>query len=415
MGERHISKKIQSLIFFIGLFFLSGSNASSVEFLPLGHADLLRAYSEIKDGKHNLGFDLSGYYSPIVKFDDTLFLIPLYSVQFEKIAQYLPQEEGNVFFTTYVVHNFDLSLRKEFKPGWFLRFGPLGTWNFTKEAHEDVWGRGLYDYRDAGFVTEIKRQINKEDTVNAYLTSFEYYRREYPNFATLISATTVTPPERREKDYDGYKWKIRAEHAAAGGLNWYAEGHLLNKYFLDKHLVFEDGTLNLDRHRRDYEISLDSGLSGPLPWKGLSFFVDGNACTVDSNLGYYDSRNTLPLADDIFTKHYYAYNSASINPALEYAYPIAEQKVLRLRLGYNCLYRAYTNRKAQDAAGNYRGYHEADTEQEYSALLSIPLTPKINWVFRYSFLHAISTQKYEQFYRYNYDSYQVKSGISLDF
>ena len=129
-----ISRKIQILIFFLGPLILSVRSASAAEFMPLGHAELLQAYSEIVKGDHNLGFDLSGYYSPIVKFDDTLYLIPLYSSQFEEIAQYLPQEEGNVFFNTYMVQNFDLALRKEFKPGWFLRFGPIGTWNFTKET-----------------------------------------------------------------------------------------------------------------------------------------------------------------------------------------------------------------------------------------------------------------------------------------
>jgi hypothetical protein len=396
-------------------FFLGASSARAAELLPLGHAELLRSYSEIRKGSNNSGFDLSGYYSPIIKFNDTLFLIPLYSVKFQEVAQYLPQEEGNVFFNTYLVHNFDLCLRKEFKPGWFLKFGPLGTWNFTRETHEDNWGTGLYDYRDAGFITEIKRQTTREDVVSVYLAAFEYYRRQYPNFATLITSTTVTPPERREKDYDGYKWKLRAEGASADGLRWYAEGHLLNKYFLDKHQVLEDGSLDLGSHRQDYEISMNAGLTHPLPWNGFSVFLDGDATTDQSHAGYYDSRNTLSLADDVFTKRYYAYNSFSIGPAFEYAYPIAKEKILRLRLGYHCLYRAYTHRKSQDISGNYLNDNEADTEQEYSALLSFPLTPKIKWVIRYSFLHALSTQKYEEYYRYNYDSYQIKTGIDFDF
>ena len=407
--------KMKTIFLPLFLACLFAPEARAAELIQLGHVELLRAYSEIKKGDDDLGVDLSGYYSPTVKFNDTLYLIPLYSAQFYRVEQYMPQEEGNVFFDTYLTHNINLALRKEFSPGWFFKVGALGTWNFVRETHEDKWGRGLYDYMDAGASAEIKRQVKKEETVNVYLAAVEYYRRQYPNFATLISETTVTPPERREKDYDGYKLKLRAEAANADGLRGYLETSYLHKLFLDKHLVLEDGTLDTDRQRKDYEIGFDGGFFLPLPWEKFGLTFDSDFLHNFSNMGYYDSLNTLALGDDVYTPHYFAYDSFTVTPAFEFAQPLGEEKLLRLRLGYGYMHRHYPHRKAQMLDGTYTTEEQTDAQHEYFATLTIPLTKKINFVTKYSFVKFRSTQKFETYYRYNYSSYQIKSGISWDF
>jgi len=388
------------------------------ELIQLGHVELYTAYSEIKGGDTDLGTDLSGYYAPTLKFDDTLFLIPLYSASFNRVEQFLPQEEGNVFYNTYMVHNFNLALRKEFKPGWFWKVGALGTWNFMRASDEEKWGKGLYDYRDAGAVVEVKHQVQKEKVVNTYLAAIEYYRRQYPNFATLISSASVTPPERREKDYDAYKTKFRAEGVNAKGLCGYLEGRYTHKFFLDKHLVCSDGTLDMKKQRTDYMVEMDGGFSAPipLPWEGLSFSFDTNYTHNFSNLAFYDDRGSVPLGDDVYTPRYFGYGSFSVTPAVEYKRALGEEKLLRFRLGYGFMQRAYSHRKKQFAvSGAYTGEEQLDRQYEYFALLSIPLTKKIAWVTKYSWVTARSNQKFETYYRYNYDYQNIRSGISWDF
>ncbi len=392
--------------------------ARGAELVQLGHVELYTAYSEIKGGADDLGTDLSGYYSPAIKFDDTLFLIPLYSVHFNRVEQFMPEEEGNVFYNTYMVHDLNLALRKEFKPGWFWKIGALGTWNFVKASHEEKWGRGLYDYQDAGAGAEIKHQVRKEEAVATYLAAFEYYRRQYPNFATLISIATVVPPERREKDYDAYKVKFRAEGVNAGGLRGYLESRTTYKLFLDKHLIREDGTLDLGEQRTDYMIELDGGFSTPiaLPWEGFSFSFDTNYTHNFSDLAFYDDRNTVPPNDDVYTPRYYGYDSFTVTPALEYRRALGDEKILRFRLGCGYMHRTYSHRKAQIAvSGTYMSKEQRDREYEYFALLSIPILKKLSWVTKYSWVTARSNQKFETYYRYNYDYQSIKSGISWDF
>jgi len=408
--------KIGLLLFFV--LCCCAPAAPAAELIQLGHVDLYAAYSETKGGEDDFGFDLSGYYSPTIKFDDTLFLIPLYSTEFNRVEQFLPQEEGNVFYNTYMVHNIHLALRKEFKPGWFWKIGALGTWNFVKASDEENWSKGLYDYQDAGFMAEIKHQVRKEDAVNTYLTAFEYYRRQYPNFATLISSVSVTPAERREKDYDAYKLKLRAEGVNADGLRGYLEGRTTYKLFLDKHLVNEDGTLDMRDQRTDYMIELDGGVAAPIPflWEGFSLSFDTTYTHNFSNLGYYDNLNSAPLGDDVFTPRYFGYDSFRVTPAIEYKRALGEEKIFRFRLGYGYMHRYYSHRKAQIAvSGTYTSKEQSDREYEYFALLTIPIMKQLSWVTKYSWITARSNQKFETFYRYNYDYQSVKSGISWDF
>ena len=386
----------------------------AVEFIPMGHLEVLRAYSQIRHGSHLLGEDISGYYSPIVKFNSTLYLIPLYTIQFQKVKQFLPEEEGNHLYNTYMVHNFTLSLRKEFQPGWFVKFSAIGTWNFVKETHEEAWGRGLYDYRDAGAGIDLRHKKTVEDNKQDYTFGFQYYRRQYPNFSSLISLASPVPPERREKDFDGFKISTGFENLASGGEEFYIKPYFLIKHFIDKHLLKDDGTLNLNQHRQDEVFNLDCGFKLPL-MERLFFYLDNNYAYNYSNAGFYDSRNTVILADDVFTPHYYSYHSYAISPALEYIYTLAEQKDVKVKLGYSFLDRYYTDRKSQTESGTYSNKEERDSEHCVSSSLAWPLTKKIDFLTKFSYTWSRSSQKYEQYYIYHYNIYEVEAGLSLDF
>jgi hypothetical protein len=391
--------------------------ALSAELIQMGHLEALGTYTEIKNGERDRGVDASGFYSPIVALNPTLVLIPLYDFHYNAYPQYLPQDEGNAFYNTYLVNNLHVALRKEFQPGWFLKFTGLGTWNLMKETPDDKWTKGLYDYYDVGGNIELRRIVRPDEmTEQSSSLAFQYYRRTYPNFQTLVSSTTVTPPEVNEKDYDGLRLTARFETNVPGVSRWYAEPYVEDKLYIDKHLVNEDGTLSPDKMRVDLEAGLNVGaVYVPQKLSRFSFSVDGNYSFNNSNMDYYDSRNSISLSDDVFTPDYYNYNSFDLQPSLEYAHPFGEGKAIRLRVGYSALYRLYASRKALSIAGDYTDHEQRDWEQSYFAAVNIPFTKTFSWITNYSYTHVTSNQKFEDYYRYNYDSYQIKSGVSLDF
>lgn len=412
--NQNIMRKI--ILILIVCFFIGASDVSAAQLMQVGHLELLGVYSDIKNGDHDTGEEFAGFWAPAIKMSDTLAIIPLLDVHLNRVAQYLPQEEGNLFFNTYFTANLSVAARKEFLPGWFLKVSTLGTWVFMKETQEENWGKGLYDYNDAGIALEIRQQFKTEDSETNLSGGFEVYQRKYPNFQTLISDTSVTPPEVDEKDYDGFKYRMRFEHFNAQGIRLYAEPYYLDKFYVDKHLVNDDGTLDLSKNRKDYEVSLDFGASAVTPfWERVTVAIDNNLTHERSNIGYYDSRTTLSLSDDVFTNDYYAYDSGTVNPSIEYAHPLGNEKILRTKIGFSYLYRRYTDRKAQLGDGTYTAKDEHDETREYFLTLTIPLTKSLNWLTKYSYDKTFSNMEYETFYRYNYESQQVTSGITFDF
>ena len=405
----------KKIVFFLFATLAAVPYACAAELISLGHVEVLEAYSDIKKGHPLLGQDLSGYYSPTVKFSDKLYLIPLYSVQFQRIRQYLPTEEGNKLYNTYFTNNFNLAMRYEFLPTWFVKLTALGTWNFVKESSEEAWGRGLYDYRDAGSSIELKHKVKADDYERSYTAGAQYYRRQYPNFLSLLSAASPTAAERREKDFDGYKYSLGLEQTADSGFGWYVKPYYLQKFYLDKHIVRDDGVLDDTKKRWDSVINLDGGVKVPLWAEKLFLNLDNNYTYNYSTMGYYDTRNTIPLNDDVYTRGYYSYHSFEVAPSLDLFVPVGEKKVARLNLGYSFLDRAYSHRKAQDENGGYTESAERDLEHTYSSALTWPLTKKIGLLTRFSYTIVRSNQKFEQFYKYSYDTYQVSSGLSLDF
>ncbi|MBN1913649.1 MAG: hypothetical protein JW788_04545 [Candidatus Omnitrophica bacterium] len=405
-------KKIILLI--VLTFFAFILPAFCAQVTHIGHFELLDSYSSVKRGNPISGYDINGYYSPVVKLDKTLFLIPLYTVQFEKIRQYLPEDEGNHLSTVYFVQNAVLSLRKEFKPNWYAKATALGTWSYNKETRDENWGKGLYDYQDAGWAFDVRHKKKGQGYQQEYSVKFEYYRRRYPNFSTLLSSTSPAPPERREKDYLGYKYIAGFNHIYADGSRLYLKPYFLVKYFTDKYTIEEDGTLNTDKRRKDYVLNIDYGLSKILA-KGLLFSLDNSYTYNTSNLDFYDSQDTVSLSDDAFTKDFYVYHKNTLTPSFEYSYSLGEKKEVKFKAGYTFAYRDYENRKVQSVDGGYSNKRQKDREHSVFSSLAVPINKNLDALLKYSYTWVRSNQDYQAYYRYTYDAYRIEAGLGIDF
>src|SRR5437870_1531891 len=101
----------------MAILLLGAVDSRAAQILQIGHLELLGAYSQIKKGNSDVGEDLKAFWAPVIKLSDTYSIIPLIDIHLERVAQFLPQEEGNRFNNTYFTNNFSLASRKEFLPG----------------------------------------------------------------------------------------------------------------------------------------------------------------------------------------------------------------------------------------------------------------------------------------------------------
>ncbi len=411
--------KIFKIIVVLTLALLTtrSSFAAEKKIIPTGRFQALGAYSDTNKGSGLWGYNFSGSYAPAVKLNDTQYLIPLYSGIYERMRQYVTQEEGGRMYNTWQLHNASVALRTRHSKEWISRFAGITTWNLLKETQDEEFGKGLYDYRDFGFSFDLRQSLPiTESQQHGYAWGFQYFRRTYPNYKSLISLAVTTPPETDEKDFDGIKLSWGFDEISKKGLSWDIRPSLLLKFFTDKKLVNDDGTLDADDKRRDYVLAND--LDFDVPILGSDRWVlsaDSNLTYNHSNLDYYDSRGTLILNDDVFTKNYYTYLSVSTYPYITYYHPIGKDKKFALRGGYSFLYRHYPRRKVREENEAYTDSKEHDMEHAVHVSGSYPITKELSWVTYFDYTWARSNQKYEQYYWYTYNVYQVQSGISIEF
>lgn len=385
--------------------------------IPIGNLEILGSYSDIDEGSDLWGFNISGSFAPVVRLNDKNHLIPLYHGAFKRMRQFVAQEEGGRLYNTWQIHNGSLALRTKLSDKWSTRLTALGTWNFVKETRDESFSEGLYDYRDFGssIDTRYTNIYPEEERQRSLSGGLQYFRREYPNFRSLISLATATAPEENEKDFDAIKLSAGFEDNRAEGLRWQLKSSLLLKYFVDKRLIGEDGVLDMDKKRRDYVVEVNLNGAEPFSAGRWEIGLDNAIIYNNSNLAFYDSRDTIGLDDDVFTEDYYTYFSAVIYPHITFYHHLTRDKRLAIRLGYSYLLRDYEDRKAQDSDGTYTNNDQQDTEHALHVSTSFPITKSVAWITDFDYTLADSNQNYEAYYRYEYDVYQIQAGISLSF
>ena len=102
IGKIVISMRLNKRIIFVFLILLLNIHSLQAQdktknpsFIPIGHLEILCSYSDIDKGRSLWGYDVWGYFSPIIKLSDTLTLIPLYNGEFQRMRQYVSQEEAD--------------------------------------------------------------------------------------------------------------------------------------------------------------------------------------------------------------------------------------------------------------------------------------------------------------------------------
>lgn len=391
----------------------------NIKIIPIGSIELFGSYSDIKDGSDLWGYFISGTFSPVIQLNKKTDIIPLYYGVIKRMRQFVTQEEGGRLYNTWQIHNLSMALRKNVSDRFGYRLEIFGALNYLKETRDESFGKGLYDYWDLGLSLNLTNRIlsaTKEKSL--FLSSnLQYFRREYPNYKSLISLAPVTAPEKNEKDFDGIRLSFQIEQNKEDGSYLKLNSSLLTKFFIDKRLIGEDGILIMNKKRRDYVFETDIDIRHIIA-KRWTLGFDNSIVYNHSNLGFYDSRDTvLPgqLGDDVFTKNYYTYTSITIHPYIIYSYPINNTKKISIRLGYTYLVRDYTDRKAQLSDGTYTDTDQRDTEQTFHIGLTYPLTRQLSLITSFDYTIADSNQKYEKYYRYSYDVYQMMSGLSFSF
>ena len=383
--------------------------ASQAKIIPLIDITTLGLYSKVIGSGGLEGLVLKGIFSPVVKYDDKHYFIPMYYGAYKKSRQVVTQEEGGQIYNTVTDQNLTLQYKYIPSKRWIVRANGLARLHYVEESG-DSFGDGLYDYRDFGLGGNLERVLSKTSTSQRSLISgIEYYQREYPNYQSLISLATVTAPETDEKDYSGIRPSLRYKSMSRERVIDIMYSPLYKDYN-DKKIIGSDGVLTSDQREDWFHYLKINYLRIPVEGQ-LMYGLGLTGIINDSNQHYYDSRSTTSLADDVFSKNYYSFVSLSVNPSVTYVSKVPDKGVATLKLGYSYLVRLYNDRKAQLSDGTYTLDEQLDRIHTIQIEGIYPVNKRWSSMLLYNRTFAYSNMKYETYYQYEYESYSLAVGL----
>jgi hypothetical protein len=378
-------------------------------------AEALGGYSKI-EGTSGIGTSLNEWLvSPTLKLKDDLYWINVYSGSYDRSAQVVAQEEGGRQSQSTQNHSLNTALKWNLTKSWSLRPLFFADWVFVNETKDESFGNGLYDYRDIGGGVEsawvtLETREQKDDV----RLGFRYLNRQYPNYQSLLSLFNPNgAAETNEKDLNGYKLNVAGESFSKHGWSWSLEGIFFYKDYTDKKTIDSNGILTGDG-RQDYLGYVNASLSRPLngSW---TMRVDGQFGINSSNLDFYDTHNTLTLADDTLVKNYFDWVSFTVTPSLVYSRTLSEGRDLSLTASYVFYALHYPGRPFQNSSGAYQNNDQQDYTHTFSGKAKYPITKNWSWVSFLSYTIADSNQEFEQFYLYSYARWVAATGVAVKF
>jgi hypothetical protein len=386
------------------------------EFIPIANIDVYGTYSIDGSGEDEIwGAVIVGSISPVIKYSDDLYFIPLYDGSYERQRFFVRVEEGGRLYNEIQHHDLSLTAKYLLQDAIISPY-IFGGWDLNVETTDEDWGEGLYDYNEFGSGIDLEyllhRTQKKQITLNG---GFKWYLRKYPNYKALIALATVTAPEEDEKNFNALEISAGWQCTKLQTFSLDLEYSLLMKYFTDKKVINADGILQGNK-RKEYRNTLRiEMLYIPRPESNLQYSYSSELTYNVSNQNFYDSRGTTTLNDDVFTSNYFDYISFDLHPKFSYMVRSGDRILAIIGVGYYLLVRNYSDRKAQAVNGTYTSDNERDYQHIFETTFEIPFDEHLSWVLSYDYTINKSNMDFEQYYEYNYSIHRILTGISLSY
>jgi len=384
--------------------------------------DAFYTISQLNDpGKNSTsGASSNLLFSPVYQFNDYTFLILMYDGSYRKRLEFYSDAIGGRQREEFMSHTFQPMVRFDYgdRNQYSLTPSVFATHTYNKDIDTDGWEDGLYNYRDYGGGLDFDWRGLGGDSGTASAT-VQYYHREYPNYASLLSLTGLdtragVKTEKNEKDYKAVLGKVGYAWIQPYGFNYDASYSLLFKMLDDKKIVQADGTLAGDEpdeylHWLDFNVWHMFDVAG-----GVKLGLGARYMINDSEQNYYDGMGStsVPLVGGVFTADYYDYTLYRLRPNISYT---AATFPLTTTLYYSYQHMEYDERNAKDANRDYKDSRHYERQQEFGAELRYAMTEHWSAIGRFQTLTQRSNNDDERTYRYNYTVNYYSLGFSFQY
>ncbi|MFH1618502.1 MAG: hypothetical protein ABIG11_01200 [bacterium] len=283
-----------------------------------------------------------------------------------------------------------------------------------RETSDEKWGKRLYDFwrYEAGVALERKTRWGLSIPWTWQISWDAYYTR-YVRFKSLSSqfGAEMSAPDPGSRVLDS----LTNQFSYTGELDLPGFNSLFFMYslsmisFPDQKMIGSQGQY-LDSSRSDSFHTLALGyskrfsdleaLSRIRPLAGLNLTFS----SLNSNQNHFDTDpKRLKFVDS-----YYDYSEIKVSPVVR---AVFLESRLSVKAGYDFAFRYYTGRLSQTGAGDYTTGRLRQFLHGVSLDIAYPLWSSLDLKLRGFWMSSGSNNKYEQVYRYNYESSNYFAGV----
>ena len=362
--------------------------------------------------KSSLGGNAQMTFVPAVRLSNKFSLLPTFQTNYRGTRHAQELAGGNTLFQDTWENAIDLKGVWNIGSSWKGRLRTNYRNKWFRETSNEVWNKGLYDYKILGLGGEIEKFWGKK---HAAAVGYDYSFLKFPNYNSLES--TQSPDLAREFSGDDVLdaniqlYTFRGRTALPWRINTGVQAYYSPREFPDQAVVDLTGLLTTtDREDTQFGTSINFERFFPTPNKTfiITNLVYGYT-TLDSNQNHYDARLTTFVSD------YFDYGEQKLGGSISYGFikTIYGHMVFDISSFYTK--RDYDKRVIQDGEGNYMTEKLYTEESTLNLAYSCPLSKNFKIRASAYFGRSKSNNDYEVLYRYNFNSANYQFGFTYDY
>ena len=383
---------------------------SAAEVTTLADLRFLGGQQFFQGSASSVGGNLDAMVTPSVAFNDRWSLVPTWQGEYRGTRDVQELAGGGTLFQDSTRQS--LTAKTVYTAGSWKYKATVGTaFEWLRETKDEKWGSGLFDNRKYSGGVESEYDVSK--TMGARL-AYDYYSLTFPHYKSLETATD--PSLARElagtKTLDSgnhlFTFSLWAPFPGEGRAELGAYYNL--RSFNDQNVLNGEGQFT-GTGRADETLSVSAGV------ESRPYSVGGSARALaslgvsyqanDSNQNHYDAVNA------VYVPSYYNYSQWDLRPEINVALGAEKPWIFSVSVDYTR--RGYSDRPAQDSAGNYLTAKTRVSLTTASLGVTYPWSKNFKIRAAGNLAWSDSNMKYEQLFRYNYKIANYLVGFSYEY
>lgn len=347
-------------------------------------------------------------------------LTPLYQGYYQATRQVIDAGGGGVtLFQSRMDHRLGAKLFWEPNERYRFKFNLGSRFQYLKEATNEDWGKGLFDFRKLSGGVEWEYFYRKPHSLRL---GYDYFVVTFPNYATLesrgalkINGQTVA------RELTGGKVLDSASHSFLAGINgslgrrdWVWDFTYIGSMqrYPEQPLTGPTGQLTADK-RRDFLHEFTGSIRGWVKPRWFERLYLGLRATYSRTVS---NQNNFNASDNRFFAGYYDSRTLDLLPSmiLYFKNPLMPSKAWQLSMSYETILTKYPGRYVQDYAGVYHGRPLSTKTDVTIITVTFPLRQHLNFMTSFRSNVLRSNMKYDALYRYNFSSRSYLLGFGYE-